>query len=653
MNESSKINPPGNAAKPLPPKTEKPKKGKTVSFRTLGPVSDLERHLPPEWWKKLFNSLYLKTDGDVVENDANTIRDIDMVINTTGIRVDDHILDLCCGQGRHSLELARRGYRQIAGVDRSRYLIRLARRRAKHQGLSVIFSEGDARKFRMPESSRDCVILMGNSFGFFEHEQDDIAVLNSVKRVLKAGGKMVLDIVDGVWMAKNFERRSWEWIDQSHFVNRERSLSADGKRIVSREVITNAELGVLADQFYAERLYTVEEIIATLFEIGFINIVSLGNVATDSTRGQDLGFMANRIFITAEAPPKTTAKPASKVEIVKVTAIMGDPRLPDPVKKNGKFNPEDIETINILKRNLEKLDNYEFSYLDDHKALMQELIAKPPAFVLNLCDEGYNNQPELELHISAMLEMLGIPYTGSGPGALSLCYNKSFVRAIAISLDIDVPMETFYDPADQAVNLPSFFPALLKPNFGDSSIGITKDAVVNTGEEFLAYLDHLREILPGVPILVQEYLQGREYSVGLIGNADKFEVLPVLEVDYSRLPEELPKILSYESKWLPNSPYWTDIKYKEADLDGESIRKLSHFSSRLFERLGCRDYARFDFRADSHGIIKLLEVNPNPGWCWDGKFNLMAGFAGIEYNKLLDMILNAARERIESSAKTH
>jgi D-alanine-D-alanine ligase len=72
---------------------------------------------------------------------------------------------------------------------------------------------------------------------------------------------------------------------------------------------------------------------------------------------------------------------------------------------------------------------------------------------------------------------------------------------------------------------------------------------------------------------------------------------------------------------------------------------LTHFSSRLFERLECRDYARFDFRADSEGTIKLLEVNPNPGWCWDGKLNLMAGFAGIEYGQLLEMILTAARER--------
>jgi len=211
---------------------------------------------------------------------------------------------------------------------------------------------------------------------------------------------------------------------------------------------------------------------------------------------------------------------------------------------------------------------------------------------------------------------------------------------------VDVPTETYFDPADQAANLPSLFPALIKPNCGDSSIGITQHAVVHNAMELMSYLDHLREILPGIPLLIQEFLEGTEYSVGLIGNADKFEVLPILEVDYSKLPPELPQVLSYESKWDPDSPYWSDIRYKEAVLDDETHRKLIHFSSRLFERLECRDYARFDFRTDATGRVKLLEVNPNPGWCWDGKLNLMAGFAGYDYSDLLKMILQAAKERI-------
>src|SRR5436189_6225930 len=100
-------------------------------LRTLGPVSDLERHLPSEWWRSLFNSLYLETDGDIVENDRNTQQEVDLLIRSAGLRHSDRILDLCCGQGRHALELARRGFQHITGLDRSRYLIRLARKRAR------------------------------------------------------------------------------------------------------------------------------------------------------------------------------------------------------------------------------------------------------------------------------------------------------------------------------------------------------------------------------------------------------------------------------------------------------------------------------------------------------------------------------------------
>lgn len=611
--------------------------------RTLGPVSDLEKHLPAEWWRTLFNALYLKTDGDVVENDLNTQADIDLLIGAAGITPDDRLLDVCCGQGRHSLELARRGYRNIQGIDRSRYLIRTARKRNKDKGYTVKFSEGDARMLRLPESSRDCVFLMGNSFGYFEHEDEDIAVLGCVKHILKSEGTLVLDIVDGRWMADHFEPRSWEWIDQNHFVNRERSLTADRSRIISREVITHAELGVLADQFYAERLYTLEGITDILSGLGFTDITN-ASVQSLSTRGQDLGMMAHRMFITAKAPVKEQ-KALPKIDKRHVTVIMGDPVLPDKVKKNGQFNEEDMHTIDALKQALVHLNDYKFDYSSNHKALIRSLTDHPPAFVFNLCDEGYNNEATLELHVPALLEILGIPYTGAGSGCLALCYNKSHVRAIAAGIEIPVPLETYYDPGDQAANMPSTFPALLKPACGDSSVGITSQAVVHNAQELLHYLDYLKGILPGTPILIQEYLTGAEYSVSLVGNPGRFESLPVLEVDYSALPANLPKILSYESKWHPDSPYWQEIKYKEADI-GEDLRaRMVNYSKLLFERLECRDYARFDFRCDSNGTPKLLEVNPNPGWCWDGKLNLMAGMAGISYEDLLKMIIDAAYER--------
>ncbi len=633
-----------NAGRALP---ARPQVTPSPNGRTFGPLSDLERHLPSDWWSSLFDALYLKTDGDVVENHENTRQDVDLLIASAGLAPDDRVLDLCCGQGRHSLELAGRGFRRVTGVDRSRYLIRLARRRAKSLNLPVTFREGDARKFRAQESSFDCVAMMGNSFGYFDSVEDDLQVLEKIKRSLRSGGTFALDLADGEWMARNYERRSWEWIDQSQLVCRERSLSSDSTRLISREVVVDAENGVIADQFYAERLYTRETIGALLEQAGFTELRFHDEPGTQSLRDQDLGMMARRMFLTSSAPRKAMRATRGAVPFRDVTVLLGDPRLPDTVKLGGQFNAEDMETLERLRAALGELGEYRFSYLDNHGTLLQGLRRKPPAFVMNLCDEGYNNDAFMELHVPSYLEMLGVPYTGAGPSCLGVCYDKSMIRAIALGLDVPVPLETYVDSDDVSATLPSIFPALIKPAQGDSSIGITQDAVVRTPTQAVAYLSQLRELLPGRPVLIQEYLGGAEYSVCIVGNPGLgYTVLPILEVDFSRLPKDMPPILSYESKWQPDSPYWTEIGYRETTADEQTQRAMVDYSTRLFERVGCRDYARFDFRANAEGEVKLLEVNPNPGWCWDGKMNLMASYAGMSYADLLRQILDAAQARV-------
>ncbi len=631
-------------------KLRKPKRPPVRSC--LGPVGDLEAHLPAEWWRKLFNALYVKTDGDVVENNENTRREVDFIMSAAAIQPYSHILDLCCGQGRHCIELARRGFKNVNGVDRSRYLIRLAKKRAQAEGLQVAFKEGDARNPRLPENSFDCVTIMGNSFGYFSNKKDDEKVLTMVGRMLRPTGQVVLDITDGAHMTEHFDRRSWEWIDEHHFVCRERSLSQDGDRLISREVIVHDESGVIADQFYAERLYTKDGITRLLEKSGFRNVRHHGVAEAHSDRDQDLGMMARRILLTADAPNLPARKVRGKVQKIDVTVLMGDPRLPDQVKRGGTFNPEDLDTVRKLTDALSELPNYKFRFLDNHATLERDLGHLRTDLVLNFCDEGWNNDPFKELHVPALLDVLGIPYTGAAAPALAACYDKGLVRAVAASLDVPVPLETYVRPGDQGATLPSVFPAILKPNYGDSSQGITKDAVVRNKSALLDYLERLRTEFPRRPVLVQEYLSGAEYSVSLVGNPDQgLRALPILEVDFSKLDPKLPKILGYESKWEPDSPYWTQIKYHEAQLPDHIQAQMVEHSARLFERLGCRDYARFDFRADERGEVKLLEVNPNPGWCWDGKLNIMAGFAGIRYSELLGQILASAEERLGIVAK--
>jgi D-alanine-D-alanine ligase len=291
--------PAGGLAPSRFPKTGKRRRN---GARTLGPVSNFEDHLPPDWWRTLFNSLYLKTDGDVFENDYNTAEEVDLLIRSTGLGRNDRILDLCCGQGRHALELARRGFQYVTGLDRSRYLIRLARKRAKQHNLQVSFHEGDVRKFRLGDGAFHGVYILGNSFGYFERPEDDLAVLEAVKRALVFGGKLVMDLMDGEWMRRHFEPRSWEWVDQNHFVCRERGLSEDHDRLISREIVVHVERGVVADQFYAERLYSKERLEALLSCVGFSNLRVCPLRAPDSCRNQDLGMVTHRLFVTCEMP---------------------------------------------------------------------------------------------------------------------------------------------------------------------------------------------------------------------------------------------------------------------------------------------------------------------------------------------------------------
>lgn len=631
-------------------RTAQRSKAKQDHPKSVGPVSDLERHLPSDWWRTLFNALYLKTDGDVVENVENTQREIDLAIRIGSLQPNDRILDLCCGQGRHVLELARRGFRKVWGLDRSRYLIRQARVRAKKEELGVSFHEGDARRFRHFRFPFNCVMILGNSFGYFEKPSDDEAVLKNTLDILDRHGSLILDVTDGEWTSQNFERRSWEWIDQDHFVCRERELAKDGERIITREVITHTEKGVIADQFYAERLYSHDALCKLLEKAGFEEIRTHETIHSLSTRGQDLGMMAHRLLLSARSPGKHISKLSRKPSYTDITVLLGDPSLPDTVKLEGKFGPEDIETVERMKNALAELEGFNFTYRDDHHTLIRSLLEDTPDFVFNLCDEGFRNDAFMELHVPSILEMLRIPYTGSGPACLGLCYNKSLVATIAQSLDVPTPIETFISPGDSGATLPSTFPALVKPNFGDSSIGITERAVVGGGGDLVGYIKWLRSTYGDCPILVQEFLTGPEYSVAVIGNPGlSMRMLPPLVVDYSHLPEELPKILGYESKWIPESPYYKNVLYRKAETPESTTRKLFDYSNLLFERLGCRDYARFDFRCDGEGNVKLLEVNPNPGWCWDGKLNLMAEFEDLRYANLLEMILMAAQERLSSS----
>jgi D-alanine-D-alanine ligase len=542
-------------------------------------------------------------------------------------------------------------------MDRSHYLINRAKQTNLTEGLSANFKEGDARKLPYPVDTFDVVMILGNSFGYFESVDDDLKILKGVLRVLKPKGKFLLDVADGNFLKKNFNPRSWEWINKTHFVCRERSLANDNERLISREVISNTKKGVIVDQFYAERLYTKEKLTDILRKAGFTNIMFHNEYSTDSIRNQDLGMMERRIIVTSEAIKEWTPVKQKLTEVKNVAVLLGDPSKADIVKPDTVFDEDDYNTIQQLKIALSSLKNYKFIYMDNHDQLISNLVKLKPQidYVLNLCDEGFNNDARNELHVPALLEMLKIPYTGSNPQCLAFCYDKSLIRGIAKEMDVPVADAFYIKPEDNVFEMNIEFPVIAKPNFGDSSFGITQKSVAYTIAELNDAIIKTREKFGyDKPILVEEFLSGKDLTLGIIGNPpESYTVLPIVEEDYSQLPDDLPKICGYEAKWLQDSPYFHLLRSIPADINTGTKKMIVELSLKLAERLECRDYTRFDWRLDGNGVPKLLEVNPNPGWCWDGHLAKMSDLKGMSYADMLQTILEAAEQRINLASVTN
>lgn len=337
---------------------------------------------------------------------------------------------------------------------------------------------------------------------------------------------------------------------------------------------------------------------------------------------------------------------ATKRQPLHLALLAGDPRLPYDYGVDGRFGEAEVEAVRQARVALETLEGYRVEVVDDHGRLFDRLREAPPDLALNFCDTGYRNQLRHEPNVPALLELLEIPYTGATPACMSLCADKALVRLLAASHGIPVPNETFVDLTADPLLLPELYPALIKPNAGCGSLGVTPDSVVHDAQQAQACLEQLALESERPQALIQDFLTGAEYTLGLVGNPETgFTVLPLLEIDYSGLPADLPPILSYGSKVDPASAYWQSLRFKPAVLAAEHQARMVEHSVFLFERLGFRDYARFDYRCGADGVPRLLDANFNPTWSYDGKMAIMAGWAGYEYADLLRLLLETARSR--------
>jgi D-alanine-D-alanine ligase len=269
-----------------------------------------------------------------------------------------------------------------------------------------------------------------------------------------------------------------------------------------------------------------------------------------------------------------------------------------------------------------------------------------PDLVFNIA-EGLSG-PNRESHIPAVCEMLGLPYTGSDPLTLGICLDKS--RAKEILSYHRIPTPPFWVVENGAgISLGVKLPAIVKPLHEGSSKGITNNAVVRTRLELKARVREVRALYKE-PVIIEQFLSGREFTVGVLGNAPNLEVLPIVEIDHSQLPPGANPIYSYEAKWVwdqPDKPL--EIFRCPAALDGDLKSRIEDIVRRAVTALRIRDWCRIDVRIDEMGEPNILEVNPLPGILPNPEENSClpkaARTAGYSYSALIHRVVDEAAAR--------
>ncbi|HET6267240.1 MAG TPA: ATP-grasp domain-containing protein [Acidobacteriota bacterium] len=274
--------------------------------------------------------------------------------------------------------------------------------------------------------------------------------------------------------------------------------------------------------------------------------------------------------------------------------------------------------------------------------IIQELIAGKYDMAINLCEDISGNNLR-EPNIPALLELIGVEYTGSGPLALGLTCYKDRSKHLLKGAGLKTP--AFFVSDQEMERTPIDFPLIVKPQHEDASIGIHHDSVVYDLERLNEKIGYIREVLKQ-PSIVEQYIDGREFNVGLIGNPA--EVLPIAEIDFNGMPEGMAHICSYEAKWNYGSVFDVGTKPYFPELDKKLKQDITNAAVRAYELFQCRDYARVDMRVDQKGVPYILEVNCNPDISPEAGFFRAFSSNGRTYADLVAMLISFVEERIQT-----
>ena len=253
----------------------------------------------PDWWKSLFDEIYLITDARTVKDDTLTRQEIDTFTQLLPVGPQDRVLDLCGGQGRHAIELKRRGCGHCTVLDYSAILLAEGRQAAARQNLDVCFVQGDARSTPLARGTFDAVLILGNSLGYIEDEDADLHILEESQRLLARGGRLLLDVTDGGAVRQKLAPNAWHEIGEDVVVCRQREVCQN--RVCARELVLSKTHGVIRDKTYGIRLYEPRGLSELVTRAGFDDIQINADRKT-SDKQEDRGCMNHRLVVVARKP---------------------------------------------------------------------------------------------------------------------------------------------------------------------------------------------------------------------------------------------------------------------------------------------------------------------------------------------------------------
>lgn len=248
-----------------------------------------------------------------------------------------------------------------------------------------------------------------------------------------------------------------------------------------------------------------------------------------------------------------------------------------------------------------------------------------------------------EYCIAGIYELLGYEYTGNTPQTLGNCLNKSITKNILRAFNINTPKSIIISNTNDLKDgeFPIEFPVIIKLLKEDASIGISEFSVVNNFKMLNKQIEFLFNTYKS-EIIIEEYIEGRELNVAVLGNT----LLPISEISFKGLPKDLPKIVTYESKWIDDSVYYNNTKsICPAKLNGQLMKLVEDVAIKAINALNCRDYARVDIRLSNDNILNVIEINPNPDISVDSGFSRAAKYHGLTHGQLLYKISEFALNR--------